>query len=119
MSVIINPGSGPVPEATEEHAAGNMVVFADDLRQRGTESSTFTRRPDADYGDGRYAYTLHLDDDITAEIQMPGLPVEQVRYLSEPGQNIWDFPRLYVDDSSWIWKFALGVVEDIAKGVDE
>jgi hypothetical protein len=43
------------------------------------------------------------------EIQMPGLPVERVRYMGETGQNIWDFPRLYVDDSSWIWQFALSV----------
>jgi hypothetical protein len=42
---------------------------------------------------------------------MPGLPVEQVRYMGESGQNIWDFPRLYVDDSSWIWEFALSSCE--------
>jgi hypothetical protein len=118
VNIIINPGSGPVHEATEQHAAANMAIFADDLRSRGITVNTFTRRPDADYGDGRYAYTLHLDDGA-AEIQMPGLPVDRVRYLDQSDQNIWDFPRLYVDDSSWVWKFALDVVKDVAKGVDE
>jgi hypothetical protein len=32
-----------------------------------------------------------------------------VRYLGIPGQNIWDFPRLFVDGSSWVWKFAIAV----------
>ncbi|NUP52308.1 MAG: hypothetical protein HOW97_34055 [Catenulispora sp.] len=110
--LIINPGSGPVPEATEEHATANMAVLADDLRARGVAVDTFIRRPEADYGDGRYAYVLTVTDHPSAEIQMPGLPTDQVRYLGEEGQNIWDFPRLYVDDSSWVWKFALEVIRD-------
>ena len=52
-----------------------------------------------------------MDDERTIEIQMPGLPVDRVRFLDEDGQNIWDFPRLYVDDSSWVWKYALSVCE--------
>lgn len=111
MSIAINPGSGPVSEATEQHAAANMAVFADDLRAAGLSVDTFTRRAEADYGDGRFAYSLAMDDGRSIEIQMPGLPVDRVRYLGDDGQNIWDFPRLYVDDSSWVWKFALGVCE--------
>lgn len=111
MNIIVNPGSGPVPEATEQHAAGNMAVFADDLRTAGHGVDTFTRHADADYGDGRYAYTLTMDDGRSIEIQMPGLPVDRVRFMSEDGQNIWDFPRLYVDGGSWIWQFALSSCE--------
>jgi hypothetical protein len=109
MQVIVNPGTGPAHGATEQHAAGNMAVFADDLRANGLGVDTFTRRPGSDYGDGRYAYSIAMDDGRSIEIQMPGLPVERVRYMGETGQNIWDFPRLYVDDSSWIWQFALSV----------
>lgn len=108
MNIIVNPGSGPVPEATEQHAAGNMAVFADDLRTAGLGVDTFIRRADADYGDGRYAYTLAMDDGRSIEIQMPGLPLDRVRYMGRD-QNIWDFPRLYVNDSSFVWEFALSV----------
>ncbi|MEH0657685.1 hypothetical protein QA860_08060 [Streptomyces stelliscabiei] len=111
MNVVINPGSGPVSEATEQQAAGNMAVFTDDLRTRGIPVRTFTRRPADDYGNGRYAYDVHLDDDTSVQVQMPGLPVDQVRWLGAEGQDIWDFPRLYVDDGSWIWFFALNCFE--------
>ncbi|MFJ2477089.1 hypothetical protein ACIOWI_29645 [Streptomyces sp. NPDC087659] len=109
--IVINPGSGPVAEATEEHAAINIAVFADDLRRAGFAVDGCTRTPDADYGDGRYAFTLAMADGRAIEIQMPGLPTDKVRYLSEPDQNIWDFPRLYVDGSSWVWSYALGSCE--------
>lgn len=111
MTVFINPGSGPVAEATEEQAAAAMAVFVLDLSAQGLPVTGAARQPEADYGDGRYAFTLAMADGRTIEVQMPGLPVEQVRYLGEDGQNIWDFPRLYVDDSSWVWKFALDVCE--------
>ncbi|MGW0578330.1 hypothetical protein ACWD25_20695 [Streptomyces sp. NPDC002920] len=111
MTVFINPGSGPVAEATEAHAAINITVFADDLRAAGRGVDSCNRIPNADYGDGRYAFELAMADGRTMEIQMPGLPVERVRYLDEDSQNIWDFPRLYVDGSSWVWKYALGVCE--------
>jgi len=41
---------------------------------------------------------------------MPGLPLDLVRYTGENGQNIWNFPRLYLDDSSWVWKFAANIL---------
>jgi hypothetical protein len=109
-SFVINPGSGPVDATSEDNATCNMGVFTDDLRAMGLDVETFIRRQASDYGDGRYAYDVVFGDGRSVEIQMPGLPVEQVRYLGEP-QNIWDFPRLYVDDSSWVWKFALSVCE--------
>ncbi|MFB7596917.1 hypothetical protein [Streptomyces sp. NPDC056160] len=111
MSLVINPGSGPVSEATEEHAAVNITVFADDLRRAGLGVDSCSRTPGADYGDGRYAFALAMTDGRTIEIQMPGLPVDKVRFRDPEKQNIWDFPRLYVDDSSLVWKFALGACE--------
>lgn len=105
--IAINSGSGPVAEATEQNAIDNMAAFTDDLRSRGINAATFVRRAEADYGDGRYAFTVLTDDETSAEVQMPGLPLEQVRWLKSEGQDIWQFPRLYVDDGSWIWYFAL------------
>ena len=40
---------------------------------------------------------------------MPGIPTERVRYLGDPGQNIWDYPRLYVNGESGVWSIALGI----------
>ncbi|MFD1656967.1 hypothetical protein ACFSL4_01635 [Streptomyces caeni] len=111
MVVIINPGSGPVPEATEANATANTAVFVLDLGARGLAVADAARRPEADYGDGRYAFMLTMADGRTIEIQMPGLPVDQVRYVDSERQDIWDFPRLYVDGGSWVWKFALDVCE--------
>ncbi|MFF3848019.1 hypothetical protein [Streptomyces sp. NPDC002328] len=111
MIVVINPGTGPVPQASEAHAATNITVFADDLRRAGLGVDSCERTPAADYGDGRYAFTIAMADGRSIEIQMPGLPVDQVRFIDGDSQNIWHFPRLYVDGSSWVWKFALGACE--------
>lgn len=107
MTIMINPGSGPVEGATVEHAKANMDAFAADLRERGLLATGLTRREDAD-DDGRFGYLLTMGDARQLEIDMPGLPLDRVRYMDTEGQDIWDFPRLYVDGSSWIWMFALG-----------
>lgn len=39
-------------------------------------------------------------------VDMPSLSLEKIRYMGEKTQNIWDFPRLYVNGSSWVWKYA-------------
>jgi len=31
---------------------------------------------------------------------MPGLPIDEVHWMRQHDQNIWDFPRLYVGGSS-------------------
>jgi hypothetical protein len=110
MTITINPGTGPVEGATLENAKANMDAFAADLVERGMYVTGLTRREDAD-DDGRYGYLLTMGDARKIEIDMPGLPLDQVRYMDTEGQDIWDFPRLYVDGSSWIWMFALGQCE--------
>ena len=45
-------------------------------------------------------------------VEMPGLPLEQVRYMGHEGQNARDYPRLYVDGASWLWEFAVNIVSD-------
>jgi hypothetical protein len=116
MNVIaINTGSGPVNGATVENADRNIAVFVRDLADDASGSGCrvvikhTARQSEDDDGSGRWPYKLYVDDERVLEVDMPGLPLERVRYLKEPGQNIWDFPRLYVDGSSWIWLFALGV----------
>lgn len=112
LSVHLNPGSGPVAEATEQNATSNMTAFVADLTERGLRIDEFRRAVQADYGDGRYAFLVYYVDGVNVEVQMPGLPLEQVRWLGADGQDIWQFPRLYVNDASWVWYFALNQFED-------
>lgn len=105
LQLFINPGSGPVEGTTEEHAIENIKHF---ILDNGVKDVNFVRIPERDYGDGRYAFLLWKDN-VCYEIQMPGVSLEKVRYVESEGQNIWNFPRLYVDGSSWIWKFAIGL----------
>jgi len=108
MKIIINPGAGPVQQATEENAIINMEHFKTDC---GGGDINFIRTPKADYGDGRFAFLLWKGTRCHT-IQMPGLELSKVRYTDEENQNIWDYPRLYVDGSSWVWKFAVLNSED-------
>lgn len=105
MNVVINPGSGPALGATEANAEQNMLQFIADLAKRGRPGG-FARAADKDYGDGRYAYIVEVAGRGAFEVQMPGLPLDAVRWLGRD-QDIWQFPRLYVDGNSWIWFFAL------------
>lgn len=110
MIIHINPGSGPVAGATAALAADAMEQFVRDLAERNITVASCVRNAHADYNaddhDGRFAFDLTFADGRTAQVQMPGLPIGQVRWLG-PDQDIWQFPRLYVDDSSWVWFFAL------------
>lgn len=106
MSIVINPGTGPVEGATLEHAKANMDVFCADLRAAGIIATTISRVEAGDDA-GRFGYRLGTGDARTLDIEMPGLPLDQVRFIDADGQDIWDFPRLYVDGGSWIWMFAV------------
>lgn len=121
MTVVIavNPGTGPVADATEANAAENAQAFAADLAARGVLIKHVLRRSDADLPGGRYEFDLFFVDPQPHEeetreprtkiqVSMPGLPLARVRYMDD-SQNIWDFPRLYIDGSSWVWKFAVDV----------
>ena len=105
MQIIINPGSGPVNDATEKNATENMKHFVTDHDENGL---MFVRVPEHDYGQGRYAFLMYKHDSSRYhEIQMPGFPLESVRYVDSESQNISNFPRLYVDGSSYVWKYAI------------
>ena len=103
MRIFINPGSGPVDNSTEQHAIENMRHFITDHQLSGLN---FVRLPQSDYGEGRYAFLLYKGTRCH-EIQMPGVPLNMVRFMDDKNQNIWDFPRLYVDGGSWVWQYAI------------
>ena len=103
MSVIINPGSGPVNgDISWENAYENIKAFIDDC-----EIPLRIVRSDHEPDAGRYTFVLRNDKyDYETVVEMPGLPLEKVRYVKGNNRNIFDFPRLYVDGSSWIWYLA-------------
>lgn len=115
--VMINPGSGPVEGSTLERAYQNMEAL---LRDAGAASAKWRRDPTRDVEGGRWPFlvTCPPNEDNPKEweclIDMPGIPLEEVRYVDGPDQNIWHFPRLYVDGSSWVWKFAVSQLAERA-----
>ena len=110
--VIINPGTGPV-EGTRNQAKKNMQQFLQDL-QLPKATMRFIREEE----DGRFTFHIKKGDHV-CEVEMPGLPIEQVRWIDDPDQNIWHFPRLYVDGSSWVWHYALSAARDRLLGVTD
>jgi hypothetical protein len=104
-SSIVNPGTGAIEHSSSITAIGNMKHF---LADHDVEDLKFIRVPELDYGQGRYAFLLYKQNGTRYhEIQMPGIPLSTVRFVSNETQNIYDFPRLYVDGSSWLWKYAI------------
>lgn len=109
LGLVINPGTGSIPGATEENAIANMSQFMQDC---DVKDMRYTRSAERDDSEGRFGFDLYREGDpLVVKVQMPGLPLERVRYMGETG-NPWNFPRLYVDGSSWLWEFAIEIVRD-------
>jgi len=115
-TIIINPGSGPVSSTTEENAINNINHYITDCNLKNVG---WVRLPKRDE-DGRYGFLIYQDYHCRCHfVDMPGLPLDKVRYMKEEGQNIWDYPRLYLDDSSWVWCFGLLDQEDFEETNDD
>lgn len=133
--IIINPGTGPVPGACESDAHTNTTQFAAEVRAALSEDVEVTgvrivRPGDNDIRldgahDGRFAFTVTFqltcglggDLDVDLDVAMPGLPLEKVNYGAREGDNIWDFPRLYLDGSSWVWSLAVDLTIQQIRGL--
>jgi hypothetical protein len=112
--VYSNPGAGPVAHGTlAEDARTNMHALLADV---GLDGATFEyRKPDET---GRYRFVVCYAGRV-AEVDMPGTTLEEVRYMHLPGQNIWNYPRLYVNGSSWVWVYAVNILRGDLTGEDE
>ena len=115
-----NPGSGPIDPGNEVHAQANMHALLFDVAQAaGWEAvPRFERAPQNDEM-GRYGFVVlypeglhHLGTRI--RVEMPGWPLDEVRYTGV-GQNLFDFPRLYLSGSSRWWKFAVNELADVTR----
>lgn len=100
MNVLINPGSGPVGgEISWDNAYENITAYIADC-----EIPMRVVRSEHEDDEGRYLFVLRNDEyDYQIEVEMPGLPLDKVRYVKGDKRSILDFPRLYVNGSSWIW----------------
>lgn len=112
MIVSMSPGTGRINiPSTAEQAAENMRVLLEDSIQARPEVAglEFERYVEIDEGDGRFGFKVTLPgyETYIVTVLMPGIALDKVRYMREEGQDIWDFPRLYVNGSSWVWVFAL------------
>ena len=117
VTVAINPGTGPVGGATLAEAEANVRAFVADLDLPGV---VVMRDPEEDR-QGRFGFWLTLGA-RRCDLDMPGLPLARVRYVRAAGQNIWDFPRLYVDGGSWVWCYGTDIARAAltrAPGQDE
>jgi len=114
--ISINPGSGPVNgELSWENAYENIKQYIKDC-----EIPLYIVKSNHVPDEGRYLFVLRNDEyDFETEVEMPGLPLEKVRYVRAEGQNILEFPRLYVDGGSWIWNCGLITKEQIAELLSE
>ncbi len=104
--IFINPGTGPVFGATAQNAAKNIAGLLCDV---GIDVKV-VRVSEWDH-EGLFGFELQHEGH-TCQVDMPGLELKQVRYVDREMQDIWDFPRLYVDGSSWVWKFAVDIVRE-------
>ena len=100
-------------DADVRHVLPNLQRLVEDA---GIEWGSVVVSVDDEWG-GRWPCLLVLGG-RECWVAMPGLPLERVRYMGEP-QNIWDFPRLYVDGDSWVWEFAIGWVRGILDGTHD
>ena len=106
MIIAINPGTEYILKTTVKNATDNMKHFITDCKPKDL---LFVRVPECDRNyKGRYAFLVYKDDCTRCHlIHMPGLSLNKVRFMDQENQNIWHFPRLYVNHSSWVWLFAL------------
>lgn len=116
MNVLINPGSGPVDRKVSwDNAYENIKAYIADC-----EIPMRIVRSEHEDDEGRYLFILRNDEyDYQTEVEMPGVPLEAVRYVEGDKRNILDFPRLYVDGSSWIWYIGTVKKEAVKEMLEE
>lgn len=102
--LVINPGTGPVDGATLENAVAAMEMFAAAVGVPDHE-----RVPERDR-DGRFGFRMVWTPTGFGRppreclVDMPGCDP----MLTSAGTP-WKSPRMYVDGSSWLWGFGVGI----------
>ena len=113
-TVSINVGIGPIDNASVGYSRQNISQL---ILDAGFELDQIGVEKLGDDDKGRFYYKLTHGEKI-CYIDMPGIDIALVRYLGDKDQDIRDFPRLYVNGSSWLWLFAVKIVKTILQGED-
>lgn len=112
-AILLNPGTADIPNTSLLYARANMHVLLADIGLSNVRMRYRSRDTDG----GRYGFRLFFQS-RTCDIQMPGLPIERVRWMDHT-QNIFDFPRLYINGSSWIWKIGIDIAREFLLGNED
>lgn len=102
-------GNEYVP-STMEHAYVNMEAL---LAEAGLPP-VYARDMTANEDDGRFAFVVPMGRhraDVT--VSMPGIPLATLKSRTALP------PRLYVNDSSWMWPYAVSTLRELAKAKKE
>lgn len=136
-TVIIhsNPGAGVVVDDTSPEgslrnmhafvadllAAGAVVTDVEPIIGRGSDIEESLQMGGTRYQavhDGRFAFRCVVDGRKHL-VEMPGNGLDEVRFVDGDDQNIWDFPRVFIDGSSWVWSIGLRVLHDLERDATE
>lgn len=99
---IINPGSGPVINSRKRQADAACRAI---IRDAGLDGVRFELANEERQYEGRYIYWF-IKGKMRVEVMMPGVTLKVLR------GDLLHAPRLYIDGSSWFWKFAVGILID-------
>jgi hypothetical protein len=103
---FLNPGSGPISRrVTMKQALVNMKHLIKDAE---VPNATFESDKNADEDDGRFDFVVRLGKKKVF-VSIPGLPLKDVRF-DPNNKNCLFYPRLYINGSSWYWKYAVSQV---------
>jgi hypothetical protein len=105
MNIVINPGT----EARNGAQEANALVVAQEIAKtfkEEVEGLKLKRDASRDDKDGWYGFTL-TDGKTSVDVDIPGDDPEEVM-KGEPFVS----RRLYVDGSSWLFGFAIGIIAD-------
>jgi hypothetical protein len=99
----INPGTRPVPDATEAAAVANIAVFAAAVSASGGHvDGEPIRDLSLDTGDGRFGFRLPIAGGGAVLIRMPGTELAHVR----DDMSAQAF-CLYINEVPWWWPSAV------------
>lgn len=118
MSVaFINPGAGTVRgRTTFSHARQNLEALVKEAGLPGLTRRVVDRAADEGCYHFELGYPLpghvNIPRSRWCPVGMPGLPLRQVRFVDDVKQDCLEFPRLYINGNSWLWKYAVSIVRD-------
>lgn len=103
MRIIINPGTGKQESHSEDNATKAAQIFLEDLNIKDMHFE----RTDTEVDDRGWYEFLFTKGDFNCKVDFPGIDPE-ITAKGEP----WVSPRIYVDGSSWLWGYGLGIFTD-------